>query len=173
MKRPLRIRRWFATVAASIAILSFPLPLRTSDKERIIADSALHLVNVEPVHQRFPPEGEPNGWQYMPFIESEGIKTHGLRWHLVNDTNLDCSLLQERGFLTMAGHEFRAATKDVSWYEANAALEITTHDPTGENAGGHLRFNYYYGWLGAQGFRVRAYRCLLGTWFYFEREWVS
>ena len=57
--------------------------------------------------------------------------------------------------------------------QGKALVEATTWDRFNDVDTGSLHFNYYYGSLGAQGYRMSLYRNLLGTFGFFTKEWAS
>lgn len=150
-------KRRLAVAAGIIVVLGIllgPLPVREVDREAVIADATLALRNQRRVLL---------DWKYIPFYDSNHIAARQRTWYYWNETPLSSANLDELGLLPLP--EAIKAKVPGGWYEKNLLIEVTS-DPD-------LRFNVYHGWMGAQGYRVRVYRCLLGSFAYFTCEWVS
>jgi hypothetical protein len=150
-------------IALLVTALLFPLPVRQSDEERIVVFSAQRLRSQDRVLV---------DWQFIPFYDAELIAGRSRQWNYLNDTELECSALEQMGFNPILRSEFKNLNLS-NWYGRNVLVEITTRNLSDEAGSPRLRFNVYHGIMGAQGYRVRIYRCLLGLFARYECEWVS
>jgi len=158
--------RWTIRILIALVatlVLLFPLPVRENDKERVIARSARRLLAQRPVLL---------DWKYIPFYDAALIAKREPQWHLFNDTDLDLDVLEDSVFRRMSRQEFEDMNV-FDWYDRNALIEVTTRDSWDENGPPFLQFNVYHGSLGAQGYRVGIYRCILGVFARYHCEWVS
>ncbi|MAG93269.1 MAG: hypothetical protein CMJ48_05915 [Planctomycetaceae bacterium] len=159
-------RRWtIRTLVAVLAtvVLLFPLPVRDRDRERAITRSAQALLT----QRRVMLDGK-----YIPFHDVSLIAKRKPQWHFLNDTDLDLDSLEDSAFRPMSRSEIENVNV-FDWYERNAWIEITTRDSMEDGGPPFLRFNVYHGALGAQGYRVRIHRCILGLFTHYHCEWVS
>jgi len=145
-----------------LGCLLAPLPVRDLDRENVIADAVMSLRH----QRRVLLDG-----QYVPFDDSALLADRSA-WYYRNETSLDSAKLEALGL-----HPLPEAVSNRipgSWYEAgNVLVEVTYQSPDEPPDAPQLRFNCCHGLLGAQGYKVRIYRCLLGAFAYYALEWVS
>ena len=161
-----RKRRFIvAAVLVILSLLFVPLPVRDIDRENVIADAALALRDQRRLLL---------DWQYIPFYDSGLITKTNRTWYYTNETPLSSANLERLGLLPLP--EALRAKVPGNWYEkGNLLIAVTCEEKSASNRLGepHLRLNVYHGSLGAQGYRVHVYRCLLGSFAYYTCEWVS
>jgi hypothetical protein len=150
-------------VLLAALILVFPLPVRDTDRERVIARSAQRLLSQRRVLL---------DWKYIPFYDAALIAKRKPHWHFFNDTELDLDVVENSAFRPMCRQEFEDMNV-FDWYDRNALIAVTTRDSMDKDGPPFLRFNVYHGPLGAQGYRVRVHRCILGLFARYHCEWVS
>jgi hypothetical protein len=158
-----RLRVFIAVGIAALVVLFIPLPVRDTDKEAVIARSIQSLRNQDRVIL---------DRKFRPFYDAALIGRTARKWHYVNDTQLSDIIFTDLG-LEQLPDQYRDHVPG-DWYESgNVLVETTYRDSWGRSKKPHLRFNYYHGSLGAQGYRLHIYRCLLGTFVSYTLEWVS
>jgi hypothetical protein len=165
-KRRLRRRHVVITALIVAAVLFVPLPVRDADKAYVVTRDVLRLRDVKPVFL---------DWRYQPFYDSALIARSNPTWHLQDDLDLDLGGLEAAGFRPANGQRLDSLYSEKWFMAGNVGVEITDTGSSGLNrsASRGLRLHVYHGWLGAQGYRVRIYRCLLGTFAWYSMEWVS
>jgi hypothetical protein len=160
-----RRRVWQILAVATVVLfaLLMPLPVRDIDKDAVIADSFRNLRDQNRVLL---------DWKYQQFYDAVHISKSVRTWHYSNDTPLQNSTFEALG-LQRLPEEYREHIPG-DWYtKGNVLVEATYRDTWGRSKQPQLRFNYYHGSLGAQGYRVHIYRCLLGRFVRYTLEWVS
>lgn len=145
-------------------ILLFPLPVRDVDREFVIQRDAIRLRSVQPVML---------DWWWRPFYDAKLIADRSPTWHLHSELGLDFSKLGTLGFSFMNKSEVQNLPWG-QWYEdGNVLIEITNQSSWHKKPQPGLRMNVHHGTMGAQGYRVYIYRCLLGRFAQYSIEWVS
>lgn len=151
-----------ATPIVSFALL-MPLPVRDIDKEAVITDSIRSLRDQNRVLV---------DWKYQPFYDAGLISRSVRTWYYSNDTALQNSTFEALG-LQQLPEEYRERIPG-DWYaNGNVLVEATYRESWDRSKQPLLQFNYYHGSMGAQGYRVHIYRCLLGRFVRYTLQWVS
>lgn len=159
------VRRWGLRLgAAGLILLCLPLPVRDIDREQVIARSAQRLRNQDRILL---------DWWYQPFIDAQFIADKERRWHYINETDLDCHLLDEMGFEQLTYTDLDSRNMRQWFDEGNVYVTVTTQDLWNHPSVPGLRFNVQFHLLGGQGYRLQIYRCLLGTFTRYRYEWSS
>ena len=169
--KPKRRLRSFARIAGGVVVLLgvllFPLPVRDTDLAEIVVRDANRLRDVQPVFL---------DWMRRPFYDAALIARETPKWHLHSDLSLDLIELERSGFQPMTQAEIDELSL-AGWYDwyanGNVLLEITDRSFVDGHTERGLRFHVCHGIMGAQGYVVHVYRCLLGTYAWYSTEWES
>jgi hypothetical protein len=154
--------------ATALLILLFPLPIRKIDKSRAVRKAVVALMEEKPVWLRGAwGAWNERRWRRMPFLDSSCMRGKALFFQ--NRTALDDGVFLDLGLQPNPGGQ----TPPVFYLSGNALIEVTTWDHFSGVPSDALHFNYYYGSMGAQGYRMSLYRNLLGVFPFFTKEWAS
>jgi hypothetical protein len=145
-------------------VLGFPLPVRNIDREQVVARSAQRLRDQDRIWL---------DWSYRPFIDAQLIADSKPQWHYINETDLNCHLLDEMGFERLTDTQLDSRDWRKWFDEGNVYVVITTEDLWHHPSIPGLRFHVQFHILGGQGYRLQIYRCLLGTFTRYRYEWSS
>jgi hypothetical protein len=140
-----------------------PLPIRDRDAEKIIVKS-LRAIQAQ---SRVLVDGK-----LQPFYDAHLISRSARKWYYRNETRLSDDVFLTLG-LERLPDEYIDDVPDEWFRRGNVLVVVTDRDPTGRSTQPGLRFNCYHGAMGAQGYRVHIYRCLLGRFAWYTLEWGS
>lgn len=157
------VRMIVSTVFVVLAACVMPLPVRDRDAEVVIVKSLRAIQG----QRRVLVDGK-----LQPFYDAPLIYKSARRWYFRNGTNLNDDVFIKSG-LERLPDEYIEGVPDDWFRRGNVLVEVTDRDPTARSPEPGLRFNYYHGSMAAQGYRVRIYRCLLGTFAWYTLEWAS
>jgi hypothetical protein len=163
MRRKRKRRLIAAVVAVAVIGLFLPLPVREADRERVVRNAVVSLLEDRRVFL---------DWKYIPLYDSGFINKAKCTLFYRNDTSLSSGIFDELGIQALP-EDYRNRLPPGWLDQGNVLIEITFKDVTPKAGRPHLRFNCYHGSLAAQGYKVRVYRCLLGAFGLFSCEWVS
>src|SRR5271169_2440506 len=113
--KSIRKKRWVIGAIISALLLTallFPLPIRQCDKERVVVVSAQRLRDQIRVLL---------DWQFIPFYDAELIASRSPQWNYLNDTELECSALEQMGFNPILRSEFEKLNLS-EWYRRNVLV---------------------------------------------------
>lgn len=155
-------KRRLATIAlvllCAIALLFVPLPLAITPQDE--ADAAAHAVNVLQSGRRV--------WTrrgLMSLYDASFIQKKE-RLYLENLAGIDDSGLKAKGLLALS------ADVPVKLEPDDGVIGFSRVTYKDEPAA-HLQFYYSFGDVGAHGYEIRIYKCVLGRYFVFVHQWVS
>lgn len=162
------VRKGAIALAAVVVILLCPLPVRDADVSRAVEDAVVALQTGRSVFLNC----ASGTWQdrlirRSPF--SSGTLVQGKALYYFNDTAVDNAVFTRHGIQEASG----AQSPRFYIEPGRALIVVTTRDRSDDVSTGALHFCYYYGDLGARGYRVRVYRSLLGVVGVFTREWAA
>jgi hypothetical protein len=155
-------KRRLATIALVLlsltALLFFPLPLSITPQDEV--DAAAFAVDSLLSGRRIWTGRGLERLHDAAFIQKKK------RLYLENLAGIDDSGLKAMGLLAISGDRpFKFKPEDGV---IGFSRETFKDEPAA-----HLQFYYSYGNVGAQGYEIRVYKCLLGRYFVFVHQWVS
>lgn len=140
------------------ALLFVPLPLSITPQDE--ADAAVHAVEALQSGQRVW-----TGRGLMPLYDASFIQKKK-RLYLENLAGIDDSGLKAKGLLAISADNPVKLEPD----DGVIGFSGMTYK---EELAAHLQFYYSFSNVGAQGYEIRVYKCLLGRYFVFVHQWVS
>ncbi len=171
----MNIRKWGRRLLAAFgvaAILVCPWPSSRSTQERAAAAAIDSLVSGSAVWHV--PLSYPLRQNHYPLPDAQDFAHNSI--YLANDTTLDLRRAIAQHRLKPFEHDDQQDLEERmdGWYREHRLIVITNED-TWESDGIEpaLRINYFYGSLAAQAYRLRIYRCMLGTFVFYDHEWSS
>lgn len=147
-----------AICLGAVVLLLVPLPLSITPQDE--ADAAAYAVDSLLSGRRV--------WTRRglePLYDAAFIQKKK-RLYLENLAGIDDSGLKAKGLLAISGGgPFRIKPED--------GVIGFSRETFKEEPAAHLQFYYSFGNVGAQGYEIRIYKCLLGRYFVFVHQWVS
>lgn len=163
MRRHLRLtKRRLATIAVALFCLLVPLlvplPLKITAQDE--ADAVGFAVDSLLAERRVWTERGLGVLYDAAFVKKKA------RLYFENRAGLDDAIFTRRGL--------KPIPKDggVALDGGSPSISFAHETIKGEPAA-HLQFVYSFGSVGAQGYEIRVYKCLLGRYFVFVHQWVS
>lgn len=149
-----------AVVACLVAVVLLLVPLPLSITPQDEADAAAYAVDSLLSGRRVW-----TGRGLEPLYDAAFIQKKK-RLYLENLAGIDDSGLKAKGLLAISGDgSLRFMPEDGVIGFSRMTFK--------EQPAAHLQFYYGYGNVGAQGYEMRVYKCLLGRYFVFVHQWVS
>jgi len=169
MKKRKWLRCFFAALIVAVILLC-PLPITRATKELAAAKAIAALFNSSTVihvsQQELP-------WGPIDPLPSAGYFGYD-SIYLCNEANLDLGdSIQRYKLKEFTDDDDEELLDDNSrWYSQNRLVCITNKDPLPEDDGDEpaLRLSCFFGSLAGNGFRLRIYRCILGTFVFYDYE---
>lgn len=143
---------------SSFALLVVPLPLTITAQDE--AEAAAFAVNSLKSGQRVW-----TGRGLEPLYDSAFLQKKK-RLFLENRAGIDDRGLKAKGLLALSAD-------DPVKLELDDGVIGFSRETFKEEPAAHLQFYYSFGNVGAQGYEIRIYKCLLGRYIVFVHQWVS
>lgn len=157
-----RVRRVVIGVFLALVVSLCPLPIRDADRARAVKKTYAALLDGRRVWF---------DWQYAPLPDHRSVVRARERY-FINDTRIDDEVFIRLGLKPLDRQAWEHFPFDL-YEQGNVFVEATYTNSFERTTSTDIRFNYYYGDLGAVGMRLVLYRNLFGVFVVYRHEWSS